>query len=99
MNPSSMAWRMLYTWNGSGLPLGPIRPNSSMVLPLGVAVNAKNDRLGCCPRDSTTAFRPSSQLWASPFSAAACEREPRTAFISLALSPVWLECASSTITA
>jgi len=47
MNFSSMACRMEYTWNAAGtLSLAGLRvasgrvPNSSSVLPLGVAVNA-----------------------------------------------------------
>ena len=33
-------------WNASGRPLVPIRPNSSNVLPFGVAVKAKKLRFG-----------------------------------------------------
>ncbi len=37
------------------------RPNSSRVLPLGVAVKAKKLRFGCRPRDCITSFKRSSQ--------------------------------------
>ena len=44
MNPSSMAWRIEYTWNGPQVTRRARCcgvPNSSRVLAFGVAVNAK----------------------------------------------------------
>ena len=52
MYPSSMACRIGYLWNDTGMrrPLGssssPGRPNRVMVSAFGVAVNAKNDTFG-----------------------------------------------------
>ena len=48
MNPSSIAWRIEYKWNGtyrSPSAVASLRPNSSRVLAFGVAVNAKNEPL------------------------------------------------------
>ena len=78
--------------------LRPGRPNSSSVLPLGVAVKAKKLRFGCRPRDCITWFSRSSQSGSSS-SFSGCAAAPRIAFSSRAVSPVWLECASSTMTA
>ena len=57
MNPSSMAWRIGYRWNGWCLPSSPNSPNNSNVRPLGVAVKAKKDRLGCRPLATTASAR------------------------------------------
>ena len=111
MNPSSIAWRIEYRWNGSCLPVaGFLRPNNSRVRPLGVAVNAKNDRFACWPRAPAALANASST--ASTGSAAEPDvlglgggqlllglAPPSTSLRSFAASPVCEECASSTITA
>lgn len=45
MKPFSMAWRMVYSWNGE-VPDGPGSSNSVLVLNFGVAVKAKKLKLG-----------------------------------------------------
>ena len=45
MKPSSMACRMVYSWNGDA-PAGPGSSNSALVLNFGVAVKAKKLRFG-----------------------------------------------------
>ena len=72
-------------------------------LGLGVAVKAKVERLGICPRFSISArivFSSSSSgvsACASSFSASWSEAGDSTALRLLVLSPDWDECASSTI--
>ena len=69
--------------------------------PLGVAVNAKNDRLGCGPRAATASASSTSESPGSMSASASISgsAEPSARRSSLAASPVCDECASSTITA
>ncbi len=105
-----MAWRIEYRWNGSNLPVSGLRvPNSSRVLALGVAVNAKKLRLGGMPRAATARASASSTgsvgTATSPMSSASATVSscssvaPMARRRSLAASPVCEEWASSTITA
>ena len=102
MKPSSMAWRMEYRWKGAGLPSGPLWPNSSSVLNLGVAVKAKKDRLDCRPRARAARRAAWSGVSTSPTSAAyfsAMLEPPRISFMFFAISPDCELCASSTMMA
>ena len=80
-------------------------PNNSSVFGLGVAVNAKVETFGRRPRFSISArIRLSSassgvSASLSSDSAAAKSSVESTDLRLLVLSPVWDECASSTITA
>ena len=96
--------RMLYRWNGSGLPFAPGTPKTSRVLYFGVAVNAKKLRLGCRPRLAIVS-RGFLRGRASPCSSASCLAFSRmwlaasTPLSSLAASPDCELWASSTMTA
>ena len=107
MKPSSMAWRMLYSWKGEA-PDGPGSSNSALVLNFGVAVKAKKLRFGCRARFSasrSTAALASSERSSSSSSescAAIAASIPSLFSMPLsavAVSPLWEECASSTMTA
>ncbi len=114
MNPSSIACRIEYRWNGRYVasPAGSSvqLPNSCRVLPFGVAVEAKNDRFCCRPRAAallvnavrcaaSSSCPSSSSASASAAAASASTLPPRTVLTLLAASPLWLLCASSTMTA
>jgi hypothetical protein len=105
MNPSSIACRIEYVWNGCFNPSAPNRPNVSSVFGFGVAVNAKNDRFFCFPRDralasSAASGSPASSANSSDASASASASSPfSTDFSCFTASPDVEECASSTITA
>ena len=105
MNPSSMAWRIEYRWNGSKLPSSRRLPNSSSVFCFGVAVKAKVETFGSLPRFSISArtalSSSSSGVCAEASSASASSRDlgASTAFRLFVLSPDCEEWASSTMTA
>ena len=97
---------MEYTWKGAGRLPGPAgnsgcgrRPNSSKVLPLGVAVKATYVMPASLALAAIcTANR--SSVPTSPPSASSLSSSALSSCLSLlAASPVWLLCASSAITA
>ena len=102
-----MACRMENVWNGRGLPSAPFSPKSISVCCFGVAVKAKKLRLSCCPwfsislmiLSSLSSISSSVFPSISAYSFKASFVSANAIFSFMALSPVWLECASSTMTA
>jgi hypothetical protein len=99
MNFSSIAWRIVYRWNGCFSPSAFGVPNSSTVRSFGVAVNAKKLRFAWWPRAATTAASADSESNSSSSSPTDAAPAPRACLSALAASPVCDEWASSTMTA
>ena len=107
MKPSSMACRMVYSWNGD-VPDAPGSSKSVFVLNLGVAVKAKKLKFGW--RARFIAFRSTAASFRReghrpPRRIAAPQSPPRSPSLfsiplsAVVVSPLCEEWASSTITA